>query len=258
MPKKLVGDKKCSIGARCKGTCIEKTKECLIDTKPADKTKIKKAVEKLGGRATSVDRLVKEFEKKGGSIPAASKLLVGLSGLNDPKKIEEKLNKITFASSSLKENTREFLQLTGKTNIGLDKVNSSKAGSHAIGTQKSLNIKEGLPSLSERQQIYHELGHFSEYLGDNKKKANDFIEKQATGPIQSLRKITGNNTWTLSEVARPGNFFSPYVGRIYASGNTEVFSVGLEQFASPAKLSAFYQKSPEHFNLIIEFIKSDT
>jgi hypothetical protein len=249
--------KTCSIGSKCKGTCIEKSKACLPELTAAKKSKVSDAVKKLNSRESVIDKLIKDFENKGGSIPAASKLLVGLSELHSSKKVEEKIGKINFASESLKENTRAFLQLTGKTNIDLEKVTSSKAGSHAIGTQKSVNIKEGLSTIAERQQLYHELGHYAEYLPGNKKRANDFIEKHATGPVQSLRKITGNNSWTLSEVARPGNFFSPYVGRIYASGNTEVFSVGLEQFASPAKLSAFYQKAPEHFNLIMDFIKSE-
>lgn len=35
MPKKLTGDKKCSIGAKCKGACIAKDKDCLIGNSPA-------------------------------------------------------------------------------------------------------------------------------------------------------------------------------------------------------------------------------
>lgn len=260
MAKKIAVAKVCSIGAKCKGTCIERSKSCLPDITTGQKDKVVDAAKKLKkaapDRNTQVTKLVSAFTAKGGSIPAASKLLVGLTDLSDSKKVEAKISSINFASESLKENTRNFLQLTGKTDIDIVRITSSKAGSHAMGTQKSLNIKEGLNPIAERQQLYHEMGHHVEYSGNNKKLANDFIEKYATGPVQSLRKITGDNSWNLSEVARPGNFFSPYVARIYPSGNTEVYSVGLEQFASPAKLAAFHAKSPEHFNLIIDSIKN--
>lgn len=247
MVRKTVKGKTCSLGSKCKGTCIERTKECLPEVSEKNKTKVASAA-----RGVKVEKLVADFIAKKGSIPAASKLLVGLTDLADKDKVEAKLATMTFASESLKENTRAFMLLTGKTDIDLTKVNSSKAGSHALGNQKSLNIKEGLTPIQERQQLYHELGHYREYTGTNKKIANDFIEKYATGPVQPLRRITGDNSWNLSEVARPGDFFSPYVSRVYSSGNTEVFSVGYEQFASPAKLSAFYNKAPNHFQLIMD------
>jgi hypothetical protein len=51
-----------------------------------------------------------------------------------------------------------------------------------------------------------------------------------------------------------GNFTDHYVGKICSGKATEVYSMGLEQFANPEALSAFALKENEHFLLILGVI----
>jgi hypothetical protein len=80
-----------------------------------------------------------------------------------------------------------------------------------------------------------------------------FIEDRATSPeIMKLKDITGLD-YRDTEMALPGNFIDPYVGKINgpAGTSTEVISMGVEQFANPSRMAMFYKKYPEHFNFIL-------
>jgi hypothetical protein len=80
-----------------------------------------------------------------------------------------------------------------------------------------------------------------------------FIEDQATSSEPArLKDITGEN-YRDHEMAFPGNFIHPYVGKIYgpAGEGTEVISMGVEQFTDPKRMSEFYKRDPEHFNFIL-------
>ena len=47
---------------------------------------------------------------------------------------------------------------------------------------------------------------------------------------------------------------SPYVGKFYEDGATEVFAMGLQEFSTAQRVQAFMQKDPEHFDLIVGYL----
>ena len=106
-----------------------------------------------------------------------------------------------------------------------------------------------------RLTIFHEYAHFMEYENPQLAFASrKFIEDQATSSEPArLKDITGDPNYRDHEMAFPGNFIHPYVGKIYgpAGEGTEVISMGVEQFTDPKRMSEFYRQYPEHFNFIL-------
>ena len=111
-------------------------------------------------------------------------------------------------------------------------------------------------SLSHRREtVFHEYAHFSEF--ENKQLAvasRKFIEDRATShELMKINDINGYGGYGDDEMAFPGNFISPYVGKIYGPPGTwtEVVSMGVDKFASPSQMAFFYKRDPEHFNFIL-------
>ena len=106
-----------------------------------------------------------------------------------------------------------------------------------------------------RLTIFHEYAHFMEYENPQLAVASRrFIEDQATSSKPArLKDITGDPDYKDHEMAFPGNFIHPYVGKIYgpAGEGTEVISMGVEQFVDPKTMAKFYAEYPEHFNFIL-------
>jgi len=107
----------------------------------------------------------------------------------------------------------------------------------------------------DRQQVFHEYAHFMEF--ENRQLAvasRKFIEDRATSaePMK-LKDIDNSVPYGDNEMAFPGNFIHPYVGKIYGpSGwSTEVISMGVENFRDPKQMSSFYKQDPEHFNFVL-------
>jgi hypothetical protein len=242
-----LGPKKCIVGANCKNSCISKAKDCLVQISPKNKSKIITAVNSLK-RAKAINLAEKAFISKGGSVPAAAKLLSVLLGRPGP----------TYKGTGpnfLKQIINDFYKLSNKE-YRLNSVNLGEGRSQAdrrAGTIK-INAKSNL--IQQRKELFHELGHFAGKSTPKTAKAEtDFIEKRRTSAIPKLlSEITGNKTFGL-EKAFDGKFPNPYTAKYYISGATEVFSTGFENFSSASDLSKFYKSDPEHFGLIMSYIK---
>jgi hypothetical protein len=144
----------------------------------------------------------------------------------------------------------------GKGAKNINKVSSRSFSRASTNQGGELRLERTV----DRQQVFHEYAHHLEF--ENRQLAvasRKFIEDQSTSsePMQ-LNKIQDSTGWSNSkyrddEMGFPGNFITPYVGKIYGpAGNpTEVISVGIEQFADPSRMAVFYKKYPEHFNFIL-------
>lgn len=112
-----------------------------------------------------------------------------------------------------------------------------------------------LGKSSDRRTIFHEAGHHVEYQSQSvREAARDFIESRATSKIpEKLSKLTGNKDYDDHEVAMPGKFTSPYIGKINGAkgATTEVVSMGLENFHSKEKMKEYHDKDPQHFYFTI-------
>ncbi len=116
-----------------------------------------------------------------------------------------------------------------------------------------INVGSKYTEGGQKTTLWHEFGHHIEYsTKEIQDIANEFVRAKAhTQSPQRLSRITGNPDFGDNEVAYPGDFLSPYVGKIYNDGSTEVISMGLQQFADLDDMVQFYQNHPDHFRLIL-------
>ncbi|MDW2094090.1 hypothetical protein R8O05_21390 [Vibrio sp. 1865] len=103
----------------------------------------------------------------------------------------------------------------------------------------------------DRRALFHEMSHLLE-ADESVKLANQrFIQKRASGSPQRLSELTNNRSYKSDEIAIPDNFYSPYVGKVYESGATEVASMGIQQFSSLESMYALYDSDEEMFTLMV-------
>jgi hypothetical protein len=85
--------------------------------------------------------------------------------------------------------------------------------------------------------------------------ARDWIEGRAEGAAKSIAELTGDSRYRASETALPDKFIHPYVGKLYPGPITEVHSMGLESFADGHSVVELFKKDPDHFDLMIRYIR---
>jgi SPP1 gp7 family putative phage head morphogenesis protein len=115
------------------------------------------------------------------------------------------------------------------------------------------NSSINMGSSTKLDVFVHEFGHFIEYkVPSVKRLATEYLKRRTQGErLQSLRSLTGMG-YKRDEVAWPDKFISPYIGKYYRDGATEVISMGLQyMFNNPAKL---YREDKELFDLIVRVI----
>jgi len=109
-----------------------------------------------------------------------------------------------------------------------------------------INIGDNKPTT-----IFHELGHLWE---DNnptiRKAAVDFIDKRRFS--EELRPLGAG--YREDEVAYPGDFLHPYMGKYYEDGSTEVISMGIQHFASATEMALLRKEDPGMYNMMIGLI----
>ena len=108
---------------------------------------------------------------------------------------------------------------------------------------------------TKRSTAIHEAMHWLEHnnkdLGD---KVSAFLEYRTQGEDpQKLKDLVPNSNYKWSEIAKKDNFFSPYCGKIYQGGGTEILSMGLEEIFDNA--IEFSEKDPEYFNFVLDVIQ---
>lgn len=70
-------------------------------------------------------------------------------------------------------------------------------------------------------------------------------------PVIPMSYLTGSKGYSRDEVAVADEYLSPYMGKIYRDGGTEVLSMSIEQFSSPQRMATLRRAHPELFHLII-------
>lgn len=110
----------------------------------------------------------------------------------------------------------------------------------------------------DRKTLFHEMSHLLESDGSVKEANQSFIKKRATGAPEQLRALTNNRAYSSDEIALPDHFFSPYVGKIYQSGATEVASMGIQQFSSLQNMYSLFESDREMFDLMVGMMQGMT
>jgi SPP1 gp7 family putative phage head morphogenesis protein len=130
--------------------------------------------------------------------------------------------------------------------------------------QKDRIVNTGKHTAEEiSSTLFHEMGHHVEY-GDLPgvtrygALAREWRDERVTSMSEmSLREITGIEEYSENEVARPGSFFNPYLGKVYKGGSTEVIAMGMEHLDTPASMAALYDKQPDLFDFVIGITAHD-
>lgn len=130
-------------------------------------------------------------------------------------------------------------------------------GSLIVKSEKVPMINFGRTSKTAEEfkaTQYHEFGHYIEARNPRVFEASvRFLEKRTKGKKpKKLSELTGDPRYKSTEKALDGGFFRPYVGKEYKNSAgeyiaTEVLSMGMQEFVSEDRMSAFYEKDPEHF-----------
>lgn len=84
---------------------------------------------------------------------------------------------------------------------------------------------------------FHEIGHMVEYFNPNALRVSKLFLKARTAgenPVQ-LKRIFPSCGYGPSEITKPDDFISPYIGKDYKSA-TEVLSMGIEQIYEPTDM----------------------
>lgn len=155
---------------------------------------------------------------------------------------------------------KEFYQITGgKGASTLGYFDATESRAFANKARRMINIGYSLsnPDYDYKPIIWHEMGHHIEFE-DRKvsEAAKDWVLSRASGSQKKLNEIVPGVGYTDSEVAYPDKFISPYVGKIYKTGDTEVISMGVERFVSAKDMIDFYTKDREHFLFTIGVLRS--
>lgn len=115
-----------------------------------------------------------------------------------------------------------------------------------------------LSQESNYTSVCHELGHLFERNSAIAGKCAAWRDARAGSLLtKSLREITGRTAYAADEIARVDKYIIPYVGKVYSGSSTytEVFSMGLQQFSSPARMLSFALKDFDHFALIVNILQ---
>ncbi len=173
---------------------------------------------------------------------------------------EKAIERITLDDSlgnsknQVKQDFTDFYLLTGGKGFGrLDEIAQTSERAYA---SRSGMINVGF--RVNRTTNLHELGHHVEYGSNEVIEASiKWRNSRATGAPEQLSKLSPGGRYDENEIAFPGKYVTPYVGKDYGSGATEVVSVGIENFTDGRSMKNFKEKDEGHLNYILGVILSE-
>jgi hypothetical protein len=168
-----------------------------------------------------------------------------------------RLKKMGYAPDAVRADMAEFYRFTGGR-VSLVKIHS-KGDKRANATDIEAHGKIGTVNIDGRfckRTLWHELAHHMESDPVAKMAAGRYIRRRSVdGKQYSLRSLSGNTSYRRDEVAFNGNFFSPYVGKVYGDGVTEVFAMGVESFSDAEMLARRAVQDPQTLEFIAGYVK---
>ena len=231
----------------------------------ADKQDAPEAKSRLE-RSSDIFELTQQFEDEmeNGSKSyrdIAEKFIHDLTQMGDRDRAEAEVASMTVKGSTpigqkvIRDSAIDFCQLVDKpTGINTIEFKGDRAKADIYNGIVYLADDDRTP-IARRISQFHEMAHHCEYRDKTAgAEAEDWVRGRATGEITLLSELTRNNKYK-EEKALPDSFIDHYVGKLYGQGITEVHSMGLQAFADPDKLVDLYQKDPEHFRLMMRYIR---
>lgn len=164
-------------------------------------------------------------------------------------KIFKSVGKSGATETEIRSNLADFYQLSGgRGSSSLKKIKYDDERAYA-DRDGNLNVGRNGSKEADRAAFFHEMGHHVEFQSSKTRDSlNDWINKRSGGAdAVPLSTFPGKAHYPDSEIARPGKFIDPYVGKVYDDKSTEALSMGIERFRSPEAMLDFYKQDREHF-----------
>jgi len=172
----------------------------------------------------------------------------------DPR-YTENLNFVNKRTAEFEDTTDFFNKVLNKDlRNSLPEIQINELSSGRAFTRQGSNMV-WLGNDSSTDTLIHELGHNLEFNNPYiKDSANKILAKRTAGEeAVKLKDITGNLAYKDTEITKHDKFFSPYVGKIYIDGYTEVTSMALQYlYKDPEYL---YKNDPELFEWIVNVVR---
>ncbi|WP_227461719.1 hypothetical protein [Cupriavidus pauculus] len=169
-----------------------------------------------------------------------------------------KLKRLGYAPEQVVRDMAEYYRLSGgkasAIRIGIDGGRRANAvGVTARTDEKVIN----LGARFNKTVLFHELAHHLENDPIAMGASNGFLKRRRESDTKyTLRSLTGNKGYDTREVAYKDGFIDPYVGKVYPSGITEVFSMGVQYLANPAHTAILAAKDPHMLELITGYLSA--
>jgi hypothetical protein len=248
------GAKSCSTGANCKSTCIAKSKDCL---KEKSNEQVKQSVLKLKGKKPSRDKedIAKElkiFKLKRGSVEAAEVYLKNrmTEGNSHKSKIHALEVPISGGSEAQQKVLRNEVYKYTLTTGHYPEITALKI----VPNRSSVDINKGDIEIKASnnadhlaKSLWHEMAHMLELDPKLKDAAVKFRESNSEGSLKLMSELTGNLGYKDNEEGYSSKVWEsqPYIGKVNVTGNTEIFSMSIENLRSPVALAKAYESIPK-------------
>lgn len=167
-----------------------------------------------------------------------------------------KLVKLGYPEADLRRDMAEFYRLCGgkASTVRLSTDGGRRANAVGIDTKEGEKVINIGTSFS-KAILFHELAHHLENDPIARAGANGYLlARRESEETHRLRDLTGHQGYGKEEIAYKDSFINPYMGKVYAGGITEVFSLGVEYLASPRTAAIMAAKDPQLFALISGYL----
>lgn len=167
-----------------------------------------------------------------------------------------RLRKSGYDPKQLRQDMADFYRLTGGrlAAVKIQSTGAKRASASEIHGHRTSIVN--IDGRFTRATLFHELAHHLEADPLALAAGKGFLEKRREGnEVHRLRDLTGNDGYRTNEYAYKDSWFNPYIGKHYDDA-TEVFSMGVESFSDPEVLAQRLAQDPEHFALVLGYMRT--
>ena len=165
-----------------------------------------------------------------------------------PKNAERRMKKAGYAIEDVRKDMAEFYRLVGGRLPKCKVITEGRRRACA----KLKDYAVSIDSRFDKRTLFHEMAHLLETDIRLKAMSQRFLMSRAkpgSRPVL-LKRLDPKRRWDRGESAFVDNFFDVYAGKYYQDGVTEVLSMGVQMFSSPALMMDLYDKDREMFSMV--------
>ncbi|MCK5687925.1 hypothetical protein KAI87_01585 [Myxococcota bacterium] len=210
---------------------------------------------KLGKARTELNQLMEPWRAK--MLDQSTLSLKDARFLADSVSADSKVPE-GQAKDILRDYLPEVLRWTnGHGLASLESLTLDGKRAWAKNTMRQINIGVKPTADALKRVLFHEFGHHFEFnMKETQLAAGVWIKGRSTSKeTKMLKDLVPKSKYKDTEIAWPDHFLSPYVGKFYKAGFTEVISMGLERFRKAATMADMLSKDADHFYLVLGMLR---